>query len=508
MRENRLLHELPAVRTALVLAVGSLAACARSNSPTATVGDASAIDESSSNSPSLDAANLSPEAGFVDVPPRTVTLAGRSVTIGATARLFYNEWPAAREPQSAPIVFLSNGFTAETVRAFGTGPMTVDVSGAIVPNPTPLTALANLVYLEPRQAGYSYDVVDGRAPDPSLDCTSDIFNEYVDAADYLLGALAFLDAHPALQGPVLWLGESYAGVRVTWLIAYLRGRFDLANYGDPTLAAAIDKAAATRPLSSLAAGQILLEAWLAGGAHTAAIDAACIDPGETAAVAQSVPGGCGDAGACACADANGRSPYDFEYTLAQQTARENDASNAHILPDRAAALLGVALPSIAGLSQSERAAGFKCSQPNAADPNETLPDETPLVNALGDLPSGQFWYLNFSPLQPDTDTASWTRDWETQPFEGTAFVDNLHDVPAFVTDGALDLVVPFRALAPALTAIAGANRVDADGGALTVVYSDGERSPAIGHYPNAGHMITMLAPAALAADLAAWPPLQ
>ena len=159
-----------------------------------------------------------------------------------------------------------------------------------------------------------------------------------------------------------------------------------------------------------------------------------------------------------------------------------------------------------GLSQ--RAAGFKCSQPNPADPNETLPDETPLVDALGTLPAGQTWYLNFSPLQPDTDTATWIRDWETQPFEGTAFVDNLHDVPAFVTDGALDLVVPFRALAPALTAILGADRIDADGGALAVVYPDGERAPAIGHYPMAGHMITMLAPAALAADLAAWPPLQ
>ncbi len=491
------------------MVTGALAGCARFTSETETARDAaSPIPDASASESAVDGANAGPAAGFIDVPARTVTLAGQSVTIGATARLFYNEWPALQNAVTAPIVFLSNGFTAETVRAFGTGPMTVDVGGAVVSNPTPLTALANLVYLEPRQAGYSYDVVDGRAPDRSLDCTADIFNEYVDAADYLLGALAFLNAHPSLQGPVFWLGESYAGVRVTWLIAYLRGRFDLANYSDPTLSAAIAKAVTTRPLAALAKGQILLEAWLAGGAHTAAIDAACVDPEETAAVAESVPAGCGDAGACACADAAGRSPYDFETTLAQQTAREDDASNAHILPDRAAALLGVPLSSIAGLSESERAAGFKCSQPNAADPNESLPDETPLFDALGTLLAGQYWYLNFSPLQPDTDTATWTRDWETQPFEGTAFIDNLHDVPAFVTDGALDLVVPFRALAPALTAIVGADRIDSDGGALTVAYPDGQRAPAVGHYPQAGHMITMLAPAALEADLAAWPPLQ
>ena len=94
-------------------------------------------------------------------------------------------------------------------------------------NATPYTQFANLVYLEPRQSGYSYDVIAGRAPD-AADCAPSIFNEYVDAADFLLGALAFLDAHPQLHGPVYWVGESYAGVRVTWVLAYLRGRWDLA----------------------------------------------------------------------------------------------------------------------------------------------------------------------------------------------------------------------------------------------------------------------------------------
>jgi hypothetical protein len=446
------------------------------------------------------------EAGFVDVPPRTVTLSGRAVSIAARARLFYNLRPADSDPGSKPIFFMNNGFTAETVRAFGTGPTTVAAGGDVVANPTPLTRIANLVYLEPRQAGYSYDVVEGRAPSPTTDCSADIFNEYVDSADVLLGALAFLAAHPELGGPVVWFGESYAGVRVTWILAYLRGRFDLAGYGDPTLAAAIDAAALSRPDPALLrSSQVLLEPWLVGGAHAAAIDAACVDPIETAAVAATLSGGCGTLGACDCADQNQRSRYDFAVSVADQTARENDASNAHIVPDRAAALLGVPLTSIPGLDVASRSAGFKCSTPNPADPNETLPDESPLVGALGALPAGQFWYLNFTPLQPDTDTAAWTRDWETQPYEGLAFVDNLHDVPTFVTDGRLDLVVPFRALGPALSHVVDPARVDADGGdGLGVIYPDGERFLGVGEYPGAGHMITMLAPAAFASDLAAW----
>ena len=105
-------------------------------------------------------------------------------------------------------------------------------------------------------------MITGRAP-TLADCAPDIFNEYVDAADVLLSALAFLDAHPQLRGRVYWVGESYAGVRSTWILAYLRGRWELASYADSTLAARI---ALTQRTTSLYAGQILLEAWLAGGA--------------------------------------------------------------------------------------------------------------------------------------------------------------------------------------------------------------------------------------------------
>ncbi len=152
--------------------------------------------------PAMSAPPVSVEAGFVEVPARDVTLKGTPVRIDATGRLFYNFRPADDDPTDKPIFFLFNGFAAEIVRAFGTGPTTVAEGGAVVANPTSYTHFANLVYVEPRQAGYSYDVVTGRQPTVALDCGPSIFNEYVDAADVLLAALAFLDAHPQLHGPV------------------------------------------------------------------------------------------------------------------------------------------------------------------------------------------------------------------------------------------------------------------------------------------------------------------
>jgi hypothetical protein len=437
------------------------------------------------------------EAGFLDVPARDVTLKGQPVQIGATARLFYNLQPADESPETQPIFFLFNGFAAEIVRAYGTGPTTVALGGAVVPNPASLTRFANLVYLEPRQAGYSYDVLAHGTPGPA-DCSPDIFNEYVDAADVLLGALLFLGAHPELRGPVYWVGESFAGVRITWILAYLRGRWDLASYTDPTLAAAI-AAAAARP-ASLHAGQILLEAWLAGGAHDAAINAECTDPVLLAGVSGSLGTPCAGTDACACTLDNDRSLYNYTYTGELETEREMEADDAHVIPERAAAMLGVPLTAIPGLAAAERRKGFKCSPVD-----DTVPSEDAILAALGPLPAGQSYFVPYSPLLPGKETMPTAFDWYTENFEGVAFVDNLHEVPAFLTQGDRDLVVPTRALAPALRAILGDAAVDdASPSRLGVRYPDGERFIAIRDYPSAGHMITMAAPAALASDIASW----
>lgn len=75
-------------------------------------------------------------------------------------------------------------------------------------------------------------------------------------------------------------------------------------------------------------------------------------------------------------------------------------------------------------------------------------------------------------------------------------------LPSFVTRGDRDLVVPTRALAPALRAVLGAARVDdSSPSRLGVTYPDGQRFVDVFDYPAAGHMISMLARDPLARDV-------
>ena len=446
------------------------------------------------STPAAEIAPVTPEAGFLEVPARAITLAGKSVDIEATGRLFYNFRPADADAGDKPIFVLFNGFADDIVRPYGTGPTTVIEGGAVVPNPSSLTRFANLVYVEPRQAGYSYDVLPAGV---AADCGPDLFNEYVDAADVLLAVLGFLDAHPQLTGPVYWMGESYGGVRITWILSYLRGKWASAPYADPVLAQRI---AGVKRKGSLHAGQILLEAWLGGVAENEAIQAQCFDPVQIAAVAAATGTSCAGTDACHCTDDAVHSLYDFAYTTAHQDQRVLEADLAHTLPDRAAAMLGVPLTSLPLLASGERSKGFKCSPPD-----DTVPLQDTLVAVLGTLPDGQGYFVPYSPLLPGKQTVPTTADWYAQNYVGLAFVDNLHDVPAFLTRGDLDLVVPTRALAPALRVILGAARVDdTSPSRLGITYPDGQRFVDVFDYPMAGHMISMLEPDQLARDVAGW----
>jgi len=442
--------------------------------------------------PSPSPESMVAEAGFLDLAPRNVVIHGRAVTLAATSKIFYNFRPADSEPETRPLIVLFNGFASDVVRAFGTGPNTVEPDGTVVPNPDSLTHFANLLYFDPRQSGFSYDVLADRAATAD-DCSQDVFSEYVDAADVLLATLRFVREHGSLHGPVYWMGESYAGVRIQWILTYLRQAWSLVPYEDPTLRAALSSA----PQSRLSSGQILLQPWLAGIAHASAIQATCSNPALLAAVQASVVSPCPTDNACACAKAFARSPYNYTLSATEQDARMFAADAAQVAPADAEALYGVPFPQIAGLSSRERARGFKCS---VAD-SET-PDQSALSALLGPLPSGQSYNLAYSPLT--TGKGSTDPDWRSQNLIGAAFLDNAREVDALISDGARDLVVPEAALVPALQTIAPNMTISETNAELTLGYTDAARTLQIFHYPSSGHMITMIEPQQFAADLRGW----
>jgi hypothetical protein len=422
-----------------------------------------------------------------------VRLNGRAVSLEATSKIFYNFRPAETDAATRPTIVLFNGFAADVVRAFGTGPNSLQADGSVAENPDSLTRFANLLYIDPRQAGFSYDVLDGRALNASTDCSQDVFSEYVDAADVLLAALQFMNGHSELKGPVYWLGESYAGVRISWMVAYLRQAWSLVPYQDETLQRALDQVDRNRYLG----GQILLQPWLVGAAHASAVRAACQSPSLIAAVQQSVSSPCAVEDACDCAKESSRSPYDYAVTIQAQKARFFAADSAQVSPANAEALYGVPFETIADLSGPARARGFKCSAPD-----DETPDQSALVSLLGELPNGQSYNLAYSPLMPGK--GSMNPDWQTQNLLGAAFLANAQQVPTFITDGKRDLVVPESALSPALRAVAGAVTISETPSELILGFATGARSISIRHYASSGHMITMNEPHALAVDLSAW----
>jgi pimeloyl-ACP methyl ester carboxylesterase len=441
---------------------------------------------------SADAGPIDAQAGLLELSPRNVVIHGHAVSLAATSKIFYNFRPADTDAEHKPLIVLFNGFASDVVRAFGTGPSTVAPDGTVVPNPDSLTRFANLLYIDPRQAGFSYDVIAGRAP-TSDDCSQDVFSEYVDAADVLLATLQFLNAHSSLAGPVYWMGESYAGVRIQWILSYLRQAWELAPYRDPTLSSVLASSARDRLLT----GQILLQPWLVGIAHASAIQDDCSSAALLAAVEASVGAPCPTPDACACANYFKRSPYNYTLSVIEQDARIFAADAAQVSPDDAQALYGSKLENIAGLKSDERSLGFKCS---TAD-SET-PDQSALVALLGALPAGQSYNLAYSPLT--TGKGSINPDWRSQNLIGAAFLDNAQYVPALVTDGERDLVVPEPALSNALRSISGSTSVTESASELTLGLPNGARTIAIFHYPSAGHMITMIEPQAFAADLSGW----
>jgi hypothetical protein len=194
-------------------------------------------------------------AGFIDLEPVTYTYYGPSsgrVTATTTpARIFYSVIPAIKNPKDSPVFVLFNGgpagSTTGVLFSFGTGPMTLHVDSTTqdsIPkaNPYSWAALGNLLYIDSREAGFSYDTT----PDPtnasqrSAGYSEGNFNFFGDAADFARVILRVLKSQPALQNnPVVIVGESYGGMRTSTMLPMI---LDPVSIGQSTQAYFVDTA--------------------------------------------------------------------------------------------------------------------------------------------------------------------------------------------------------------------------------------------------------------------------
>lgn len=207
--------------------------------------------------PEAAAQSLRNEAGFATIEPITFyfhygSYWNRLSLKSSQARIWYSFQAADEDSAQTPIFIFFNGgpgsATSSGLMSMNTGRYTLDnriESGggnAFIANFVSWTKLGHLLYIDARQAGFSYNMMSGVQDETRRfqEFNAQNFNSYFDAADFIRVLLRFLAAHPALRNhPVVIVGESYGGVRATamlhLLLNYPRYADGRETFQDPAL---------------------------------------------------------------------------------------------------------------------------------------------------------------------------------------------------------------------------------------------------------------------------------
>ena len=196
------------------------------------------------------------EAGFVSIEPVTFhfqygSYFNRLSLTSSQARIWYSFQAADLDGPRTPIFIFFNGgpgsATSSGLMSMYTGRYTLDngsdQGGSVfIPNPVSWTSLGHLLYIDAREAGFSYNLMNQPENEGERfqEFNAQNFNSLFDAADYIRLLVRFLRNHPILRGrPVVIVGESYGGTRATAMLHLLLNYIDYADgteaYQDPAL---------------------------------------------------------------------------------------------------------------------------------------------------------------------------------------------------------------------------------------------------------------------------------
>jgi hypothetical protein len=465
----------------------------------------------------LGAAEVRNEAGFLAVEPVSFyfhygSFFNRLDLRSSEARLFYSFRAADREPERKPLFVFFNGGPGSST-SFGlmsmyTGRYTLDnrIDGggdAYIANPTPWTQLGNLLYIDAREAGFSYNLMDGVSDELARwrEFNAQNFNPLFDAADFIRVILRFLAAHPALRANrVVIVGESYGGDRATCLLHILLHYAEYGNgsqmFQDPALSREIqahvdgvfpEYRGRTAPPDVLArqfGHQILIQPSVPWGYREIVTEELLRRPGSELYRIAAETGIRYDpavyADRFAFLDAVGRDAYIY---VKADGWLNSFFDKAGVLLRTVANLVkvtGADIPAIPHFYASARTRAYRVANPAlfpAADAaGATVPAAVRVLfiepadreAARTRVEPGDMTAA-FGALQPwdryfvgSNRNSNWAfhvynvamlRGYEAHPTDlryGRMFLENLIDVETFVTDAAYDLVVYSRAFAPSL----------------------------------------------------------
>ena len=177
------------------------------------------------------------ESGFIDLEENSYTLDNSSNTSGK-AKMWYYFQQANNNPQEKPLFVFYNGgpgSSSSLIFLYNTSKKTADQAFAgegVANNKWNWNKLGNLLYIDARQTGFSYGIVDDPSNSRSRSnyFSTANFNVFVDAADFIRVILRFLDNHPKIKSnQVILAGESYGGTRTTAVINILLNVADYAG---------------------------------------------------------------------------------------------------------------------------------------------------------------------------------------------------------------------------------------------------------------------------------------
>lgn len=378
------------------------------------------------------------KSGFIDLDANAYVRHNVALT-SSSARMFYSFHPADENPHVAPTFVFFNGgpgyATSLGLMARGTGPMTVGSpadSTALVENPWSWTQFGNLLYIDTRQAGFSYATLE----DPEVEQSrlderyENNFNDYTDSADIVRVMLRVLASTPGIQdNPIVIVGESYGGVRAAMTIEFLFNANGLRTqtwYTDPALA---DEVAAhfaaisdevDGPEEQIVA-QVLIQPFVAHTQFEDQADVFCAPGSPEAEVADEVG-----------ADCMNLKSYRDVYNITQAEGWSDwidVVAGEHLMNvDSLQAILGVDPLGIDGLKASDRAGAFRFQSVYLTEAQPEF-DE-----ALGSLNPWDAYHVILN-------RAVYNDDKYTNPVPCVYFSMALARADAFITDGDFDVVV-------------------------------------------------------------------
>ena len=182
--------------------------------------------------------SLDYESGFIFLEENSYTLDKRTTQSGRAAMWYYFQ-PADENPDDKPLFVFYNGgpgSASSLLFLYNTSKKTADQSIAgdgVADNPDNWNQIGNLLYIDARQTGFSYGIIDNpeNSDARSRYFSTANFNVFVDAADFIRVILRFLDNHPKIKSnPVVLAGESYGGTRTTAVINILTNVADYAEH--------------------------------------------------------------------------------------------------------------------------------------------------------------------------------------------------------------------------------------------------------------------------------------